>query len=376
MANQRAFLALCWILGTSNVVSGQYPGRVEKEPVTEFVLAATAENRPANSRISPVTLGFTFDSRAQGLRQITGIPGAARADQVLPVGVRLREAVASPNQAYMLATAELNSQTLLFSVGNETISVERLINTGPAPTQISLSPTGATAALFRQADDAILVLRGLPDEPFVTGTLTTSTVPGRLTALSVSDDGRSVVAAFRDGAAGAVYRLAPSGRAVLLAATGPSSSVAFAPSSHDVLIADRERNLVYRAPLTGGADEVYALAGEEHGISGPAAVAVSADGRRVFVANSVSSTVSIIDEESRAASQIPCICTPTQMNRLSLSRSIFRLTDVIGTSFWLLDTTVAEARIVFVPVAGHQRLDWPNGSERPMLPSRARSRGR
>jgi hypothetical protein len=131
----------------------------------------------------------------------------------------------------------------------------------------------------------------------------------------------------------------------LLLSAGPTTAAGFLAGSDEVVLADGLRNTVY---WVRGEGEVIPLAGEKEGISGPVAVSISRDNRRVFVANAGAGTVVVLDLAGGAPSVFACDCTVTGLERMQ-GNAVFRLTDLSGDPMWLLDGDAPEARVVFVP---------------------------
>jgi hypothetical protein len=75
-------------------------------------------------------------------------------------------------------------------------------------------------------------------------------------------------------------------------------------------------------------------------------VAVSAD-NRIFIANADGDTVVALDSNGHYVSTLDCSCDLSGM--FPLRDSVFRLTDSISRTIFLLDASSAEGRILFVP---------------------------
>ncbi len=107
-----------------------------------------------------------------------------------------------------------------------------------------------------------------------------------------------------------------------------------------------------------GADEVFAiwdargaatpqfLAGPREGVSHPVGVAASAD-NQIYVANAGSGTIMALDANGALLRTHECTCVPSGLHRLM--GSLFRLTDGVDRTLYLLDASPAEAHVLFVP---------------------------
>jgi DNA-binding beta-propeller fold protein YncE len=134
----------------------------------------------------------------------------------------------------------------------------------------------------------------------------------------------------------------------MIAGVGQAAAVSFLSKSHDALLADRQANeaLLLR-DVTGAAVRVP-LAGGAQGISGPVAIEASEDNKRVFVADSGGSGVSILELQTGTVKHFSTAGSVSGLHRLR-GDSVFRLTDFSGNPLLLLDAGAAESRIVFVP---------------------------
>jgi hypothetical protein len=93
----------------------------------------------------------------------------------------------------------------------------------------------------------------------------------------------------------------------------------------------------------------------EPGFADPIAVAITEDGKRVFVANASGeiAAAELIDGGVSALTQARCDCAITGIQRLNGS-AVFRLTEITRNPMWLLDAGKSELRTLFVPPAAPQ----------------------
>ena len=314
---------------------------------TALLLAPAAVMAASNSIEGP-RLGFVFDHATKSVRPILGIPGAATLGQSLEAGLDLRKIVISPMQDYVLATEGEHNQVVVLATNRTPLVAVAVQGADRGPDQLSISSDGTAAALYYKGGNHVQLISGLPAAPRISARLYLSAgqVPS---ALAVSDDGETLLA----GVADSVYWVSTSGEVPILKRLHKISSIALA-SDHTALVADGLTNQIHRLQNVTGAVELDDVAGPKEGIAAPVAVAISHDGKRAFVANSKSGSITILDLQAKTeVGQLTCQCTPTGLDRLA-GVDVFRLTELSNRPMWVLEAAAHQSRIVFVPPAAKQ----------------------
>lgn len=296
-------------------------------------------NRPA--------LGFVFDSGARTLKPILGVPGASLFGTPLDTGLQLAYAAISPRQDYAILLAGDNREVKLLPLLPANSSASSIDGVLPAPDRIVFSPLGSAIALYRIHDALFQIITGLPDSPVVAQEIPASNLGGDLTSLAISDDGQQVLAAVANNDSGSSILFASDGVPRQLPVSGHISAMAFRPQTHAAVIVNQDRQVLLFSDLTANLQS-QVLAGPDDGISAPVAIAFSADGVKVFVANSDTGNVAALDLLGGAPSLTPCQCTPTGLHRLA-GNSVFRLNDPTARLLQLFDGDATTPRVVFVP---------------------------
>jgi hypothetical protein len=288
-------------------------------------------------------LGVVFDSAHKALRPILGIPGAAILGRPLELGPDLRKAAISPLQDYVLVTMGEHNQVFVLSLEHSPLTPVAVHGAARGPDRMVLSASGHAAALYYKDRNRIQVLSGLPAAPEISTELYL-TAGWSPTALSVSDDAHTVLA----GVGGAVYWVSPSGDVPILTHLHKITAIAFA-DAHSALVADAGDNRIHRIRNVTGVVAADEVAESKDGIANPVAVAVSRDGKRAFVANAKSGTVTILDlHEGKPATKVACQCTLTGLDRLA-GEEVFRLTEPSDRPLWMLEASARLPRVLFVP---------------------------
>ena len=319
-------------------------------PLKESAKAATSNPRKLyspNSLSGPI-LGLVFDTIRGGLRPIWGTPGASTLGDILDTGISMSRAWISPGQNYVLAQVEESGEVALLDLSRDLLALSSLGIAKSGPDQIAFSPTGASVVLHHRASRSVQLITGLPSAPALVAEIDISGLPESLSALAVSDDGGAALLGVFEGESGSVYALTQQAEASLVSVVGQAAAISFLNHSRDALIADRRNHeIVLLRDVTGMAQRLT-LAGESDGILGPVAVQVADDNRRILIANSGSSSVSVLHLDTGSIKQVPCGTAPSGLYRMG-SPSVFRLTDYSEEPLLLLDAGTEEPRSIFVP---------------------------
>jgi WD40 repeat protein len=282
--------------------------------------------------------GYVFDSSAQGLRPILGVPGASLFGAPVDFGFAISSAYAAPRQDAAFVVAG-DGSLHVFSLNRTTATEQSVSNLVKSPQRVLFSPSGTCAAIY--AGGSVQVVTGLPNSATVSGgvDLPSGTVPD---SLAVSDDGSVLLVS----AGKAVWLYGSSNALGKLMDTAGPAMLAFASGGHDAAIDDPAgAGVVLFHDLTGaGSSQV--LAAPDDTISASSALAFSADGKSLLLASSKGQSVTTIDLVAGARNAIACTCSPSTLARMG---NMFRLTDLGKEPLWVLDPRSSAPRIVFVP---------------------------
>ena len=281
-------------------------------------------------------LGYFYDPDVKAIRILSGVPGAAGAEETLAYASKLESAWISPARSYALATVHDTGELQLVTFtrgGTEGSALDQAIQ----PTLVAFSPSGSAAVLWNQDMAKLQVWSGLPNAP----ALARQTAAHAITAAAVTDDG-SLLAVVDEAEA------AISSRDKDLQHLPLATAVQFLRDSTSLLVAFASTNQVSLIRNPGPQAEVGALAGTSEGISGPIALALAGSSRQVAVANAVGRSVTVIDLDTRANTTLACDCSPRQIAPLA-GGSVFR---VSGDAMLVLDRPDGAWRLTSVPFNG------------------------
>ncbi len=292
------------------------------------------------------TAGMVFDSGAQALRPVRGIPGASTLGEPIHVSYNLTAAYVSPRQDSVFGVADGGS-THLFTLNAGAAAEVSIDGLASAPARVFFSPTGTAAALY--SNGAVQIVTGLPAAPKVTGTLQLEPQSGisprrlrtAMPSLAISDDGAYVLYA-----SGNSIRLAnPNEGSRQVITAGYGAALAFAPGGHDAAVAARGTGVVLIRDVPNVAAQ-QPLAADDPALDSIAGLAFSADGARLFAASASANSVIAFDTAALSRTEIACNCTPSALAAMG---NLFRLNEAGAAPLWLFDPDSPGPRIVFVP---------------------------
>jgi len=295
--------------------------------------------------LSGPCLGLVFDSAAQTLRPISGIPGAAITGAPLPLGIAIARAEISPAQNAALVAGARGSAIWLVRAAGGGWVVTALAGVAPAPAKMVFSASGSAAALYYTAGQ-VRILTGLAATPAVGAEIDVSSLPAPVTALAVDDAGGYVLLAAGPAEAVSLYRVTAGAQASPIGSFRSVAAVRLFDGGRQALVTDTLAGAVYRIADPAGTAALQTVAGAGDGIQGLVAAETDAAGQRLFTASS-DGTVSISDFNGGQVATLDCGCVPTGMFRMA-GTAAFRLTELGNGPIELLDAG-STPRIVAVP---------------------------
>jgi hypothetical protein len=301
----------------------------------------------AQGTLSGPSLGFLFDSQAQALRRIWGIPGSAVAGENLDLGFPATQAILSPAQDYAFVSSGDGSVNLVL-LGQAAIITHLVTALPPSPDRIAISPAGHAAAFTYGT--SVKILTGLPASLDRIQEIDLSALPGAPAALAISDDGAvlavSVAGNTQTSSPGGVFVFNGTGSGPRLVAPTAVSDLSFFPNSHDALITNETSNSVTALQdIDGIAASQWTFADDR--LPAPSSARASLDGQRILIASAKNNLVALLDRNGANAVFVPCSCSPDRTGLLS--DFVYQLTDPGVGLLWILDFS-QDPRLYFVPV--------------------------
>jgi hypothetical protein len=288
------------------------------------------------------------------LRPLPGIPGASYVGNPLPLGFVPEFVEVSPSHDYAVGVEEGTRTVFWIDLRSGIPVAERLSSVGAGVDRVFFSPLGEAAALYYRAAKQVEVLTGLPGEADLRGRVDLASLPGLLTTLAVSDDGKVLAAATSQGDGGSLFVAEPGEEARLLGPLGRATALTFLHSSDDLLVADAGRNEILRIRNASTSAEWTVLASRRDGLDQPVAVAAARDNATAFAVNSGDRTIARMPLGGGPVEFLECSCTPTGLDALAAG-SVFRLTSAPSGPLYMLDVRAqnqglsSEPRVLFIP---------------------------
>jgi DNA-binding beta-propeller fold protein YncE len=309
-------------------------------------IAASSLAAQTGAMAGPQT-GYLVDPVSRAVRPVQGLLGGATIGPEIDMRMTFSTAVASPNGDYALGVGAEDRRLWLVRLAQSATEVAVVPGAMPVVDRIVPSAAGSHALLFSSGSRRLQVLAGLPSSPVVAREMDIGLLPGLPTAMSISEDGNTILVAMSDQTSGFLYRFAPQEDARMLSAVSRVSAIAFS-SRGDAAFADAGANtvvLIQSAALPGA---FIPLVQDRDGVDSPVGLAFAENGSAVYVANGgAAHTVMILDLNGGQPRSIPCPCSPTALQGVGVAA--FRLTDALSEAVWFLETGGPEPRIVFVP---------------------------
>jgi hypothetical protein len=287
-------------------------------------------------------LGFVPDAGGTQVRPVLGIPGAAGLGARLPLASSLSRIKVSSGQEHAIALRDRDARIVVVDLLSNPPSVRPTELPVGAADLLFLSPTGSTAVAYGTESSVVYTIEGLQRDQkrMRLGVWDLSRIPGRPVAFSASDDGELVLVKAEVGA----WIL---GRDFSWRVPAEDPIVAFVPGRRDVLVADNSTGDIFLIKDVGVSYERRPVFSATRDNGEFAAVAASADGKRVFAA-AVSGTVTIVDLMTGSVDKISCQCRPVILEPMK-GLSVFRLTEVSREPIMVLDASSANPRMGMIP---------------------------
>ena len=294
------------------------------------LLVLPAPSQMADATASEAVLGSYFERSSGAIYRLEGIPSSAI------LGGRqseLKFVRAATGAGHGLGVDAADGTAWLLRGGRAT----KLAGVHSGAARVALSPSGRSAAFYSEDRAAVQVVSGLPEAPRL---VWEATLPGPVSLLAVSDDGEAVASVGDRGLALVTAHHPPQ---VLLR---QANALAFVAGARRLLAAEPEQNAVWSIDADSGAASL--LMDQRDGLEAVAAVAASADGRRVFVALE-SGRIAIRAAAGGMIDFVTCSCIPSRLSPLR-GPAAFLLNDPQDQdeTLWVLDAGRPDPGVAFV----------------------------
>jgi hypothetical protein len=319
-----------------------------------YAATARAGNPPQAGLQGPV-MGYVFDAGARAIRPINGIPGSSVLGEPLGLPFPVAAAAFSPRSDFVLAAsaADDHAAYVLRNPGANSFgsmySIASINGAISGADGVFLNADASAGVLLASAARQLQVVRGLPASPIAGPAVDLSSIEGTISAIAIDQAGANVLIAVAADHGGLYLADGQGIHPGPVANFGSPAALALLNEDQDVIVADTAVNELTLIRNFRGTPEVFHLAGERDGVSGPSGLRISPDGHKLYVADSTSRTLDIwnFDAQSMEASY-PLDAAPTRVTALQGS-STFLLNDAGDHPLLLLDAV--NPAVYFVPAA-------------------------
>jgi DNA-binding beta-propeller fold protein YncE len=319
------------------------------------LLASPREQSPAGGLRGPV-IGYVLDATVEAIRPVNGIPGSSVLGAPVTLPFPIAAAAFSPRADFALATSGSDDKAamVLRNIGTEN-NVQLIEGAISGADVLVFNAGGSAGVLLASIARQLQIVRGLPDSPTVGPVIDLSSIPGTVTAIAIDHEGSNVLIAV-SAEHGSLYLAGgEETRPRFIVGFGSPSALALLNGDQDVIVADAAMNEVTLLRNYAGEIETVHLAGERDGISGPAGLQISQDGRKLYIAESAARTLDVWNFEGQSMEASYALdAEPTRLTALQRS-STFVLNEIGDHPLLLLDAVdVTHLGTYFVP-AGKDR---------------------
>lgn len=301
---------------------------------------------------SGLQLGYIWHSGSKNLYPILGVSGAAHlGDPALASDSTVVAATATTSLAASWGLV-LHQDGTLQQWSSPATSVATLAAGVANDSAIRFSPSGTSAAVVSPSALNAVMVTGLPTKPQVANLK----LPAGFSVdkFAISDGGSLLAGVAQTGVAGLALGILSETHSFNVIGTIQAwGGAGFLPgaSGDGAVIGDAASGALTYATNLNGTSPAFTPLGASGLLQKPVAVAISADGKWAYAADSAKPQIVrvSIGSAGTAPSSIACACTPQQLIPLTAD-GIFAMTkDVQGQPAWILDTRTSQARTFFVP---------------------------
>jgi hypothetical protein len=312
--------------------------------VLAFATALAAAAEETSAGLGPVS-GVLVDSSTRSIRPIMGMPGSAYAGHATV-------------SSFDFAAAAPGSQRALIVKDRVVYLLRRLDAGRPVWRELTSElddiefaawSDNAESIVLRPRNEARLDFWAtLSYEPKKTGSVDLSSLDERIESIAVDPDGKYAFAAAQGEKSGTLYFLKPGELPRMLMPLERAGAMLL---RGDVLwVADRGRNEVFRLSNWTQMPQIHSAATLAHGIEDPVGVALSRDGKFLWIASAATRHVVGLDlDTSQVKHVLDLEFTPTRMHRLGVD-GLFLLEDGVAGEAPAQVFDSGSRRVFFVPV--------------------------
>jgi len=307
-------------------------------------VASLASAGQLSGTLSGPSLGYVWSGSDGKIHPLLGMPGNATIGGAQDLGFAISQAV-SLNGRHFLVSTDDNPSLLFINAALVPASITTISNAPSSPSRIAGSRGGASASLYYEEQQRVLIVSGLPSTPKVSHSIDLSAAGGTLSRMAVSDDGSLLLYSVSQGTHDALFAWTPAVGYRLLTTADSISDIALTPGG-DAIVADAIAGEIFSITDPRGSAGRLFLADDRSGVLNPTSVAVSNTGQ-IYIANGGTDTLLTLDSAGILLRVQHCGCELAGL--FPLKDSLYRLSNRTDQTLYLLETGTNGDRVSFVP---------------------------
>jgi hypothetical protein len=300
--------------------------------------------------LSGPVFGYIFDNSSSRWYPLQGVPGSATVGVPIDPGFRSSQALLL-DARHAIVSTENGDELRLLDMETRPPLVTTIARIPGIPANAVASAQGTAAAFYFPETRQAYIVTGLPEKPALVNQIEISPAMGTVTLKALGNDAQVLVFAVHERQAESLYSWTPASTFPRFLMASASIGGVALTANNSAIVADREANAVVAFWDAGGAAVRQFLVGDADGVSNPAGVVVSTN-NRIYIANATGSVL-VLDHAGRPLRLLSCPCRPIGL--YPVRDSLFRLTDRIDRTLFLVDARSNEERILFVPPGRSQQ---------------------
>jgi len=296
------------------------------------------------NKVSGPIVGYIWSPTDHALRPIQGVLGNATIGDSVVAGFEMMQTL-QLDERHFLGT--MRDETSLVVIGAATLPFTKSVVTGApsAPSVAVRSTKGSAAVLYYASEQKIRIVTQLTSAPTLAESIDVLPGLGEITRMAVSDDGQLVIYAVSQPDSDVLYSWTSTSGHRLVTILQRISGIAMREKG-DIVVTDSKQNAVYYITDPTRSASTVLLADDRNGVSNPTGVA-TVGGDRIYVTNAASRTVLVLTLSGQVLRVLTCNCEPSGL--YPFSDSVYRLSERVDQTIYLLKVGATDDRIVFVP---------------------------
>jgi hypothetical protein len=287
---------------------------------------------------------FTFDLPTQSFRAVIGLPGSSLFGPALVNGFDTGSV--APHKNYAIGFQQGNG-FLVTGLDSGQVSSTSVAGLSGQPDAISWSGDGSVAVLYSRAGSWLQVMRGLPDNPQVGGSVDLSPLGGSVSGVASDAHGMNLALAIQGDNGGAFLLTDAQSFAPLLALANPAA-LAFSADGASLYVLDGNAIQLNVVTMLDSSSQTFPL----DGLQNPTAIASGRDAQGhplVYIASASDEILRVYDPAAQQVLvDLPLGFQPTGITAFGLNSFVIASRSQPADPLWLF-ASMPQPAVYFVP---------------------------